>query len=147
MVKIRVQDIVPKKADKDGQAWLLRGWPRAGRAQGGDATARSPTGRVPLGNPIWQTCKIREPDWKLLFKEKLGAWWRWRTPLIPALRRQRDLCEFQASLVYRVSSRTARATQRNPVLKNNQTVVQFPAATWQLTTVCNSSSRGSDIVT
>jgi len=28
-----------------------------------------------------------------------------------------DLCEFQASLVYRVTSRTARATQRNPVSK------------------------------
>jgi hypothetical protein len=27
-------------------------------------------------------------------------------------------CEFKASLVYRVSSRTARATQRNPVSKN-----------------------------
>ena len=40
-------------------------------------------------------------------------------PLIPALGRQRqvDLCEFEASLVYRVSSRTARATQRNPVSK------------------------------
>jgi hypothetical protein len=35
------------------------------------------------------------------------------------LRRQKqvDLCEFKASLV-RVSSRTARATQRNPVQKN-----------------------------
>jgi hypothetical protein len=29
--------------------------------------------------------------------------------------RQADLCEFKASLVYRVSSRTTRATQRNPV--------------------------------
>jgi hypothetical protein len=29
--------------------------------------------------------------------------------------------EFEASLVYRVSSRTARATQRNPVSKNKQT--------------------------
>jgi hypothetical protein len=29
-----------------------------------------------------------------------------------------NLCEFWASLVYRVSSRTARATQRNPVSKN-----------------------------
>jgi hypothetical protein len=29
--------------------------------------------------------------------------------------------EFQACLVYRVSSRTARATQRNPVLKNKET--------------------------
>ena len=37
--------------------------------------------------------------------------------LIPALGRQRqvDLCELEVSLVYRVSSRTARAIQRNPV--------------------------------
>jgi hypothetical protein len=28
-----------------------------------------------------------------------------------------DLCEFKASLVYLVSSRTARAIQRNPVSK------------------------------
>ena len=28
--------------------------------------------------------------------------------------------EFEASLVYRVSSRTARATQRNPVSKNQK---------------------------
>jgi hypothetical protein len=35
----------------------------------------------------------------------------WRTPLTPALGRQRqvDLCEFEATLVYRVSSRTAGA--------------------------------------
>jgi hypothetical protein len=31
-----------------------------------------------------------------------------------------DLCEFEASLVYRVSSRTAKVTQRNPVLKNKR---------------------------
>jgi hypothetical protein len=31
--------------------------------------------------------------------------------------RGRQISEFEASLVYRVSSRTARATQRNPVLK------------------------------
>ena len=39
--------------------------------------------------------------------------------LIPALRRQRqtDVCEFKASQVYRASSRTARATQRNPVIQ------------------------------
>ena len=42
-------------------------------------------------------------------------------PLIPALGRQRqaDLCKFKASLVYRVSPRTAKAiTQRNPISKN-----------------------------
>ena len=39
--------------------------------------------------------------------------------MIPALERQRqvDLCEFKATLVYRVSSKTARVTQRNPVSK------------------------------
>jgi hypothetical protein len=43
----------------------------------------------------------------------------WRTPLILALRRQRqrDLCDFKTSLVNRVSSKTARATQRNPILE------------------------------
>jgi hypothetical protein len=36
--------------------------------------------------------------------------------------RGRQISEFKASLVYRVSSRTARATQRNPVLeKQNKT--------------------------
>jgi len=45
--------------------------------------------------------------------ELTGQWWH--TPLIPALRRLREKhpCEFKASLVYRVSSRTARAMQRN----------------------------------
>jgi hypothetical protein len=43
-------------------------------------------------------------------------------PLIPALGRQSqaELYRFEASLVYRVSSRTARATQRSPVLKNQE---------------------------
>jgi hypothetical protein len=34
--------------------------------------------------------------------------------------RGRQISEFKASLVYRVSSRTARATQRNPVLKKQK---------------------------
>jgi hypothetical protein len=34
--------------------------------------------------------------------------------------RGRRISEFKASLVYRVSSRTARATQRNPVSKTNK---------------------------
>ena len=38
-------------------------------------------------------------------------------PLIPALGRQRqvDLYEFKASLIYTVSSRSVRITQKNPV--------------------------------
>jgi hypothetical protein len=35
--------------------------------------------------------------------------------------RGRRISEFKASLVYKVSSRTARAIQRNPVSKNKQT--------------------------
>ena len=34
--------------------------------------------------------------------------------------RDRHISEFEASLVYRVSSRTARTTQRNPVSKNKK---------------------------
>jgi hypothetical protein len=34
--------------------------------------------------------------------------------------RGRQISEFQASLVYKVSFRTARATQRNPVSKNKK---------------------------
>jgi hypothetical protein len=47
-----------------------------------------------------------------------AGWW-WCTPLIPALG-SRQISEFEASLVYRVSSRTARATRRNPVSKNQK---------------------------
>jgi hypothetical protein len=36
------------------------------------------------------------------------------------LHRGREISEFKASLVYRVSSRTARATQRNPVSKHRK---------------------------
>jgi len=40
----------------------------------------------------------------------------------PSTQRQKqvDLCEFKASLVYRVTSRTARATQRSPVKKERR---------------------------
>jgi hypothetical protein len=34
--------------------------------------------------------------------------------------RDRQISEFEASLFYKVSSRTARAIQRNPVLKNKK---------------------------
>ena len=51
------------------------------------------------------------------------ARWQWHTPLIPALGRQRQagLFEFEASMVYKKSSRTVRVTQRNPVSKFKQT--------------------------
>jgi hypothetical protein len=54
------------------------------------------------------------------FPKHAGRWWQ--APLIPTRRRLRlaDLCKIKASLVYRVSSRTARATQRNPVSKNQK---------------------------
>jgi hypothetical protein len=43
-------------------------------------------------------------------------------PLIPALgKRGRQISELEASLVYKVSSRTARAIQRNPVSKDQKT--------------------------
>jgi hypothetical protein len=50
-------------------------------------------------------------------KNPKGAGQWWHVPLIPALGRQRqvDFSECETSLVYRVSSRTARAMRRNPV--------------------------------
>jgi len=47
------------------------------------------------------------------------SWAEMHTPLVPALRSQRqaDLCEFEASLVYRTCSQKAKATQRNLVSK------------------------------
>jgi hypothetical protein len=48
-------------------------------------------------------------------------------PLIPALGRQRkQISEFKASLVYKVSSRTARAIQRNPVSKKKKKTTNQP---------------------
>ena len=42
----------------------------------------------------------------------------WHTPIVPALGRQRQAdLKFEVTLVYRVSSRTNRATQRNCVEK------------------------------
>jgi hypothetical protein len=56
---------------------------------------------------------------KLCIKSKtvLGRAW-WRTPLVRG--RGRRISEFEATLIYRVSSRTARAIQRNPVSKKQK---------------------------
>ena len=65
----------------------------------------------PPRSVMWSYC----PGQHYQMKPNVFRWW-WHTLLIPALRRQRqeDLCESEASLVYRVSFRTARAvTQRN----------------------------------
>ena len=51
-------------------------------------------------------------------------------PLIPALGRQRQVdFSVEVSLVYRVSSRTARDTQRNPVSKNKNNTKKPSEAT------------------
>lgn len=97
-----------------------------------------PTCVLPL-TPGWKTVKIlrslphpfrshlrtRELLWSVISdgvknKHLTGQWW-W-THLIPALRRQRqvDLYEFEANLVYRASSRTAKTTQWDPVSKNQK---------------------------
>jgi hypothetical protein len=55
--------------------------------------------------------------------------------------RGRRISEFEASLVYRVSSRTARATQRNPVSKN-QKIKQKQKSTCYLTLPQDSHQGG-----
>jgi hypothetical protein len=68
---------------------------------------------------VWATIAPLKIYIFLIIFSKLGGGGAY-TPLISVLWRQRqaDLCEFKATLVYRVSSRTARAiTQRNPVSK------------------------------
>jgi hypothetical protein len=52
--------------------------------------------------------------WRIKNYKNIIRWVWWCMPLITALGRQRQ-ADFEASLVYKVSSRTARAIQRNPV--------------------------------
>jgi hypothetical protein len=46
----------------------------------------------------------------------------WRTPLIPALEEAEAgrALEFEVNLSFRMSSRTSRTTQRNPILNTKQ---------------------------
>jgi hypothetical protein len=46
--------------------------------------------------------------------------------------RGRRISEFEASLVYRVSSRTARATQRNPVSEKKKKKTYYRVLSWGL---------------
>ena len=65
--------------------------------------------------PGWFTMSFRSVVQSYTNKMSASGWWH--RPLIPVLWRQRqvDPCEFKASLVYRVSPRTSKATQTNPV--------------------------------
>jgi hypothetical protein len=50
--------------------------------------------------------------------------------------RGRGVSELEASLVYRVSSRTARATQRNPVMKKQKQINKQIKTTKKLLSQC-----------
>jgi hypothetical protein len=54
--------------------------------------------------------------WNRLEDKRLARWW-WLTPFISALSRQRqvDLCEFEADLIYRVSSEGNKDTSHTQV--------------------------------
>jgi hypothetical protein len=64
---------------------------------------------------VWGACKIRLLTMKMHIcngRQKDCLW----------VLRQAGLCEFEASLVYRTSSRISRVTQRYPVLENKDIV-------------------------
>jgi hypothetical protein len=46
--------------------------------------------------------------------------------------RGRQISEFEARLVFRVSSKTSRATQRNPVLKTKKKKASINSGCWEL---------------
>ena len=60
--------------------------------------------------------------WGCKFKMPGKARWSWLVSLIPALGmlRQADLSEFEASLVYRVSSRTGKVTYKETLPQKNK---------------------------
>jgi hypothetical protein len=69
--------------------------------------SRTERPRASISNLLKATQLLRSKTWR---------WWH--TPLIPELGRGgrgRRISEFEASLVYKLSSRTARAIQRNTV--------------------------------
>jgi hypothetical protein len=56
-----------------------------------------------------------------LLLEDLGSEHPYNSSKLPVGGKGRRISEFKASLVYRVSSRTAGATQKNPVSKKKKT--------------------------
>jgi hypothetical protein len=56
----------------------------------------------------------------------------------------RQITEFEASLVYRVNSRTARATQRNPVSKNQ---LKQKKRRRRVVHACNTNTWGEEFQT
>ena len=59
----------------------------------------------------------------VIVRIKIEWWWWRRTPIIPALKRKRqeNLCQFETSLVYKASSRTARTIAQKYSVSQNQT--------------------------
>ena len=101
--------------------WLGVGVEGRGRVGDGAGTAGTPLFFLGIstcsGDQNSQgKCQAISPALRLPFLLKVSCSVRqwWLTPLILVLGRQRqtDLCEFEDSLVYRLSSRTARATQK-----------------------------------
>jgi hypothetical protein len=83
------------------------------------STWETETGGFLSSRPAWSTQRNQNAKTSLL--RTFAGWW-WPTPLIPALRSQRqsEMSESEASLVYRTSSRRTWTTRRNPVLKNQR---------------------------
>jgi hypothetical protein len=63
----------------------------------------------------WVGLGVHNLDSCLSSQTLLKKQW-WLGVVAPGKQRQEDCSEFETNLVYRVSSRTAKATQRNPVL-------------------------------
>jgi hypothetical protein len=124
-----------KKNHTNKKDTLLRKGTRGEKGADGDGRGAREGGVVSVTRTYYiQNCqkwatflKIQTKQWMMTTKKKselrfmfIFSQAQWCTPLVPALRRQRqmDLCEFKASLVYIVSSRTAWTTQWEPVSKN-----------------------------
>jgi hypothetical protein len=86
-----------------------------------------------INGHFWRLAKqYVDQDATCTFKRTIHAGQWWCTPLNPStlglsntLRRNSQwISEFEASLVYKVSSRTARAIQRNPISKKQKQTKQ-----------------------